>query len=278
MKCKICGKRSIFSLKCRYCKEVKVEEKVVTKPLLGKCMFCEKSAKYSLCGKCYREKLMVKSELESSFVDYEKTKEYYNNLKYNIIKVPDIDSAINGCIKLVVIGEILEKKFKEKRAFIKSKFDVSDILKKKRECLANNKELDEVVEVEDNEWKDFRKVYPMNIRCKDGHYVRSKAEKLIDDYLFDNQIMHIYEKRIINEGNNETYYPDFYLPYLINNKGVYIEYFGLEDNEKYIKKEKKKLNYYSSKGYDVIEVREANISSIDDFLEDKIREVKKKYK
>ena len=121
----------------------------------------------------------------------------------------------------------------------------------------------------------------MTYRCKDGHYVRSKAERIIDDSLFDAQILHVYEKRVVNEDNEEEYYPDFYLPFegktFGKEKGIYIEFFGLEDNEKYMKTELKKLSYYKSKGFDVIEVRDKNISCINEYLEDEIRKINKKY-
>ena len=35
--------------------------------------------------------------------------------------------------------------------------------------------------------------------------------------------------------------------------------------------------FYKSKGFDVIEVRESNINCIEDFLDDQIRKIKKKY-
>ena len=128
---------------------------------------------------------------------------------------------------------------------------------------------------------DYRRVYPMTYRCKDGHYVRSKAERIIDDSLFEAQILHVYEKRVVNEDNEEEYYPDFYLPFegktFGKEKGIYIEFFGLEDNDKYMKTELKKLAYYKSKGFDVIEVRDKNISCIDEYLEDEIRKINKKH-
>ena len=33
---------------------------------------------------------------------------------------------------------------------------------------------------------DFRKKFPANLRTPDGHYVRSRAEILIDDFLYKN--------------------------------------------------------------------------------------------
>ena len=115
----------------------------------------------------------------------------------------------------------------------------------------------------------------MNIRCQDGHYVRSLSEKVIDDYLFGKKIIHVYEKRVLNKNNGETYYPDFYLPYI--GKGIYIEFFGFEDNEKYLATEEKKLKYYKSQGFDVIEVRKKHIECIDDYLELQIDKIIKKY-
>ena len=44
-----------------------------------------------------------------------------------------------------------------------------------------------------------------------------------------------------------------------------------------MKTELKKLAYYKSKGYDVIEVRDNNISCIDEYLEDQIRMINKKH-
>ena len=176
--------------------------------------------------------------------------------------------------------------FKTKDFSIKAKKDLIILLDKKKKYLeSKNKEKDdkeEVIETDDCNvfWQDYRRVYPMNIRCKDGHYVRSRAEKIIDDYLFENQIMHIYEQRVVNEFNDETYYPDFYLPFLGRtvgeNRGIYIEFFGKEDDKKYVDNEKKKLAYYKSKDYDVIEVRDNNINCIDAYLDDELRKIKKK--
>lgn len=41
--------------------------------------------------------------------------------------------------------------------------------------------------------------------------------------------------------------------------------------------EKKKVVYYKSKGFDVIEIRDKNIGNIEDYLQDQIRLVNRKY-
>lgn len=309
--CQICGKPSGIYPLCKEHLEMKAEGLVI-KDEAGnwivkaskeecKCILCGGEAKYDLCYSCYNEKKTIKSELEASVNNLEDAKDYYNNMKYNIFKLKDMDYAITACTKLIALGELLENRYKLKDYISKSKTDAVSLLEKKRDYLSglNLKKAAEVENPEEiaapasnivvetstdsnTEWLDYRRVYPMNIRCKDGHYVRSKAEKLIDDYLFDNQIIHVYEKKVVNENNDETYYPDFFLPYegrqVGEEKGIYIEFFGLEDNKKYLATENKKIAYYKSKGFDVIEVRERNIDSIDDFLEEQIRKIKKKYK
>lgn len=308
MNCNVCGKPSGKYFLCKECNQKK-EEGLIVKNDKGewilvetidngkKCILCGESSKYDLCYSCYQEKNNIKQELEVSTTSLEDTKDYYNNLKYNIFKLKDLEYAITACTKLIALGEILEEKYGCKDYISKAKKEAVDLLEKKKAYLASLQKNNEVEnniidedgkenvvedEIDSNiEWQDYRRVYPMNIRCKDGHYVRSKAEKMIDDYLFEKQIIHVYEQRVVNENNDETYYPDFYLPYIGRVtgecRGVYIEFFGLENNPKYLATEKKKINYYKSKGFDVIEVRESNINCIEDFLDDQIRKIKKKY-
>lgn len=264
------------------------------------CIICGSKTKYDLCYNCYVEKNKIKTELEGSTNSLEDTKDYYNNLKYNIFKLKKMDYAKTACLKLLAIGEVLEQQYEQKGYIQKAKNDAEDLLAKKKayiKSLKNKKEaetenstsnqVDErsiLIQEEQlgtDEILDYRRVYPMRYRCKDGHYVRSKAERIIDDSLFEMQILHVYEKRVVNEDNEEEYYPDFYLPFegktFGKEKGIYIEFFGLEDDEKYMKTELKKLNYYKSKKLDVIEVRDKNISCIDEYLEDEIRKINKKH-
>ena len=111
---------------------------------------------------------------------------------------------------------------------------------------------------------DFRQKYPANYRTQDGHRVRSRAEAMIDDYLYRNDIVHAYERRL--PGIDEDVLSDFYLP-----KGkVYIEFWGMEENEKYQARKKKKLEIYSKEGFSLIELNDVDIQSIDDVLPKKL--------
>lgn len=88
-------------------------------------------------------------------------------------------------------------------------------------------------------YKDFRKHHEANYRCDDGHYVRSKSERDIDNFFFNNNIMHIYESNYTDPITDKQYIPDFYLPQY----NLYIEYFGL-DSEEYNKKRQEKIEVY----------------------------------
>ena len=50
------------------------------------CIICGSKAKYDLCYNCFVEKNKIKIELEGSTNTLEDTKDYYNNLKYNILR------------------------------------------------------------------------------------------------------------------------------------------------------------------------------------------------
>ena len=113
---------------------------------------------------------------------------------------------------------------------------------------------------------DFRKKYPAEYRTKDGHYVRSKAELTIDDSLYLWGIPHAYEKKIPN--TEENVYSDFHIP---SGKGrtraVYIEYWGMENDEKYNSRKSKKIEIYESLGLNLIQLNDNDIKNIEDSLQ-----------
>lgn len=83
--------------------------------------------------------------------------------------------------------------------------------------------------------------YYGRLKCKDGHIVKSKAEREIDNFLYDHNIRHCYEYTISIDGNEEhDLHPDFYLP----DMNVYIEYWGKEDDEEYDKIKSYKMDIY----------------------------------
>lgn len=109
----------------------------------------------------------------------------------------------------------------------------------------------------------FREKFPAQHRAKDGHRVRSKAELIIDNFLYDAKIVHACERKLPVE---EDTYCDFYIP----TGKVYIEFWGL-DEEKYLARKKKKLEIYSKYNLNLIELFEKDVSNLDDTLPGKLR-------
>lgn len=113
---------------------------------------------------------------------------------------------------------------------------------------------------------DFRKKYPPEYRSKDGHYVRSKAELTIDDSLYLWGIPHAYEKKLPNTEQNV--YSDFHIP---SGKGrpkaFYIEYWGMENDEKYNQRKSKKIEIYNQLGLNLIQLNDSDIKNIEDSLQ-----------
>ncbi len=73
--------------------------------------------------------------------------------------------------------------------------------------------------------------------------VRSKAEMTIDDSLYLWGIPHAYEKKIPN--TIENVYSDFHIPSGNGRpRAVYIEYWGLENDEQYNNRKNKKIEIY----------------------------------
>lgn len=107
--------------------------------------------------------------------------------------------------------------------------------------------------------KEFRDKFKANYRTTDGHMVRSKAEMLIDNWLYMAEIVHAYERKLPIE---EDVYSDFYIP----SGKVYIEYWGIEENPKYLKRKEKKIELYKKYGFNLIELKDHEVQNLDDHL------------
>ena len=101
--------------------------------------------------------------------------------------------------------------------------------------------------------------FPAKYRTQDGHQVRSKAEVLIANWLFYNEISYTYERKLPVESD---VYCDFYLP----KSKVYIEYWGYENDPKYKARKTTKLGIYKDAGLNLIELTESEVMNLDDSL------------
>lgn len=113
------------------------------------------------------------------------------------------------------------------------------------------------------EEKNFRSKFRATYRTDDGHKVRSKAEQIIDNWLYHNKIIHAYERRVPIE---EELFCDFFIPI----GKVWIEYWGLED-EKYLKRKELKKELYKKYDKNLIDLTDKDIEKLDDILPLKLR-------
>lgn len=105
----------------------------------------------------------------------------------------------------------------------------------------------------------FRERFPATYRATDGHLVRSRAEMLIDNWLYMAGIVHAYERQLPIE---EELYCDFYIP----EGKVYIEYWGLENDPQYAARRQVKQELYHKYKFHLIELADEHIRNLDDHL------------
>jgi hypothetical protein len=114
----------------------------------------------------------------------------------------------------------------------------------------------------------LNKKYPAKIKTLDGHFVRSKSEMIIDNFLYINNIVHAYERKL---PIVENVYCDFYIPASKDRPyGVYIEYWGIESNPKYLDRKKKKLKIYKKYQFQLIELIDEEMQNIEEILTRKL--------
>ena len=107
--------------------------------------------------------------------------------------------------------------------------------------------------------------------CKDGHIVKSMAEREIDNYLFGKGILHAYEKSIVVDEKN-IIHPDFCLPnFMGSGKDVYIEHWGVNTNNiEYNKSMKYKMKIYDKMGLTIISTYSDDMKDPETSLDQKL--------
>lgn len=243
--CQICGTPSGMYPLCKEHLQLKNEGKVV-KNDEGKwivkeeeyikyqsCVICS-SISYGkpLCIDCYKESVERKDEFDKNQKPFE-LKDYYFNLRSNIYRITNFDYVKNNSKKLFALAYLVNEIHKDSSLINRVADDVQDIIQKKTPQK-------DIKTTQYSEQSDSQK--SSIIRTIDGHIVKSIGEQIIDDILYNNQICHCYEKDVYEIGSNQrTIKADWFIP-VAGNKGVYVEYWGMDtDDYKKNKDEKKKL-------------------------------------
>ena len=102
------------------------------------------------------------------------------------------------------------------------------------------------------------------LKAKDGHMVRSRAELIIDNLLYDYGIIHAYERELTVA--EKIVLSDFYIPTRDGSKSVYIEFWGISDNEGYLERKKIKKEIYKAHKLNLINVEDKHLDNIDSYL------------
>ena len=99
--------------------------------------------------------------------------------------------------------------------------------------------------------------------CNNGVRVRSRAEKIIADKLFELNVRTVYEKTIYytENGENKTLHPDFYLP----DYDLYIEYNEIT-NKPYLRSKEYTKKIYEQLNYKVVIMTNKELNDIDAFI------------
>lgn len=140
----------------------------------------------------------------------------------------------------------------------------------KNEINDKNKEIEKLQIKQDNE-------NMQSLPCDDGHLVKSKSEMLIDNYLYSHGILHAYEQKF-GTGRPEPKFikPDFFLPGKNKEEDIYIEHWGYDKKENYLKQKEFKIGIYNEKKVTVICTTEDDIKEgLAAILKDKIENHKK---
>lgn len=234
------------------------------------------------CHNCYTNTVLYEQEIEDD-----------DNIKKNSLNLQDLfiktineiyfqDNAFNAqdfCCKLIAIG-FLEKEYNDNSNLLNLAYTTLQDIRERLE-ISDNKSLFNRNEEEqnNNEVNDFRKEFPTDIYCQDGHYVRSKEERAIDDYRYQTaKLLHAYEPKFRltpeeqamckNAGKEfEYFYPDFYIP----KYNLYLEFFG-RNEEKYNLKTDLKIKIYSNRkniNFAYLNYNDSNIllEKLEDILE-----------
>lgn len=229
---------------------------------------CTKHAQYQYCivcgnpsnGKpqcidCYSETKDYIDGLDKN-ASISENRNYYYNLKDYAFRRATIEGVMTNCNKLIAIAMnnknvnedscLLERVYKDVEYTITKKKEYFDEQEKKRNETAESpqKTTEKSVEKENIVYLKY---------AEDGHAMDSEMEIKIDDMLYSAEIFHCCHKPITEIlSQNKT--SDWFIPIEGINKGIYIEYWGM-DSPKYVAEKEEKIRLYKEYNVPFIEIQ-----------------------
>lgn len=199
----------------------------------NKCIVCgENSDGKPQCKKCYYETKDFMEVLDKN-TTARKTRDYYYNLKERIFIIKSLEETQKQCNKLIAIAMVGEQYNDDSSLLDRVYKDVETLIKGKQLPQPNDKFEEERKEKDEQKSKIHTSL--------DGHNVDSDMEVRIDDVLYNACILHSYGKNVeeITEKRKKC---DWFIP-ILNDEGIYIEYWGMKTS-KYLEERKEKEELY----------------------------------
>jgi len=117
----------------------------------------------------------------------------------------------------------------------------------------------------DKSLSSFRQKFEAKHRTLDGHYVRSKGELLIDNWLYLAGVVHAYERQLPIAQDVTS---DFYLP----SGKVYLQFWGSDTGEMSESEQEKIRAVYKQHNFNLIEVEASEVDRLDEVLPKRLRQ------
>ncbi len=231
------------------------------------CIVCgEASPNGPQCRSCYYETKEYKQQIDKNS-RLQELSSYYYNLNGNIFRMSDFTKIKSNCNKLFAIAQLAKELHNSDTFVSKIESDIIKIIEKKKP-----KEEKIISKQDQRQDSQQEKIYS----ATDGHSVKSLGEKIVDDMLYNNRIVHAYSPTVseIDITEEQSVEADWFIPVLSSAKGIYIEYWGMT-TKSYLDNKTKKIEQYKKHNIPVIEIQKDEPFENSDILRVRImRELK----
>lgn len=271
VKCPNCGKWKLTEDECICTKQNKSTTTNTNTIINKKCIICDNETilGHLFCKDCYYEMLDYKDSFDKNAKLFE-LKDYYFNLRSNIYRMKTFDYIQSNCNKLMALATLSNEISKDESLKDRVINDIKDIIEKKKP--KENLEHSIETKIQDSHKEEL-------LRARDGHYVKSEGEEVIDDLLYELRIIHCYEKKVPISADEPTIVADWFIPIKTVREGIYIEYWGM-NTKSYLENKERKRKTYKEHNIPLIEIEKDDYKDrqgLEDRLISEINALSKKY-
>lgn len=221
------------------------------------CKLCGESIsnKYTYCKECYydiqsrMEEIYINQDpFENKYKEIEKLKDYYYNAQAYAMRIFNENKIYYQKLTMIAITNLINQKYNDNSLIERLHKDIAKIDKNFQSNHKNSKINKFELENNNNLETDNEKTK----KTQDGHFVKSEFEIKVDDILYNNNIVHAYNIKV-DEITERTVMCDWFIPVLAD-KGIYIELWGVKNNEKNSINKNEKIALYKKHNLKLIEI------------------------